>query len=459
VLTTPTNRAAPAAVLKDRFREAFACADEPGVCRAPGRVNLIGEHTDYNGLPVLPVTIHQDIRVAFAPTRDDGRVQMRNLDPSFPDATFLNDSAIPPSPAGHWENYTKAAVTGLNRHFGVREFVGMDLLVGGTIPMSAGLSSSSALVVACALAYLRCLDKRLDHDISRIELAAVLAEAEHYVGTRGGGMDQAIILLGDERAACRIDFFPLRVEHVPLPQDHAIVVSNSLVKAEKTGETLHLYNAGPRLCQLICAMAAHQLCREYGESVELTRLGDLWFGNLCLTHAEVAELFDRTFPAASVTLKEAAGALGLSPTQVRDRWLGDLREPDGGFPLRARARHQLTEHQRVDAARDALLAEDAGSLGTLMNDSHESCACDYQISCPELDMLVKIAREAGAAGARLTGAGFGGCTVNLVPRDILDAFGREVHRCYYRDYLGNRPSPHPQGPMFVVQASPAAGYL
>jgi len=444
--------------LKRAFREVFNTNGDPCVSRAPGRVNIIGEHTDYNGLPVLPMTIGQDIRVAFLP-REDNRVRMRDTDGAFTPREFINQPSIPPSAPGAWENYSKAALQGLNTHFRIRRCPGMDMLVSGAIPISAGLSSSSALVVACALAYLRALGKELEKDLPRLKLAALLAEAEHYVGTKGGGMDQAIILLGGAHEACKIDFFPLRIERAPLPQDHVFVVCNSLVKAEKTGDALHRFNAGPRLCQLICALAAKKVREEYGDEVEIRRLGDLWTGHLCLTDREVEGLFAKAFTKENYTLLEAGRILGMPPDEIRARWLGDLMEPPEGFALKKRARHQLTEFQRVEAARDALLSGDAAFLGQLMNASHASCAKDYEVSCPELDALVEIARVSGALGSRLTGAGFGGCTVNLAPGERVDAFCASVRRKYYVEYLESRDAPNLDDAVFVAQASEAAGYL
>jgi N-acetylgalactosamine kinase len=442
--------------LKTTFRQVYPDAPEPFLARAPGRVNIIGEHTDYNGLPVLPMTLSQEIVLACAPRAETApghaRVRVRNADPAFPPAEFDNAAEIPPSPPGSWENYCKAAIGGINAHFKPASHPGMSLLVSGSIPMRAGLSSSSALVVACALAYLRVLGKTLDKDISRIALAGLLAEAEHYVGTRGGGMDQAVILLGGRDCACKIDFFPLRIEQVPLPSDHVFVVCNSLVAANKTGEALHRYNAGPRLSKLICALVEKQAQVEFSDDLRIERLGDLWYGHLCLTHDEVAGLFDRTFPAPATTLQQAAQTLQISTAEIRDRWLGDLIEPPDGFNLQARARHIRTECVRVEAARDALLAGNPQTLGDLMNDSHKSCADDYQISCPELDRLALAARRAGALGARLTGAGFGGCTVNLVPRPRIQTTIAAIEKDYYRGLA-------PEFTVFPAAPSNPAGYI
>jgi len=437
------------------FLQAFGDGSEPRICRAPGRINLIGEHTDYNGLPVMPMAIDREIQVAFAP-HDGGQIRLINADPQFKDAEFANGVDISPSATGSWENYCKAAIQSLNRHFSVSDYPGMALLFAGVIPPAAGLSSSSALVVAAALAYLAVLGKRLEHDISRAVLANVLAEGEQYVGTRGGGMDQAIILLAKRGHATKIDFFPLRTEPVPLPESHVIVACNSLVKAAKTGDALHRYNEGPLTCRLIRAMVEKHIQDDFGEDVEIERLGDLWLGNLCLTHSEVADIFAQTFPSETTTLKQASAVLGISTAEIRKRWLGELPEPEGGFRLQARARHQRTEYQRVEAARDALLAGDVFELGRLMNASHESCARDYAVSCPELDRLVEVAREAGAIGARLTGAGFGGCTVNLVPAAAATEFCERVQSTYYAPLGAERSGAQP---IAIVSAAQGADYL
>jgi galactokinase len=132
-----------------------------------------------------------------------------------------------------------------------------------------------------------------------------------------------------------------------------------------------------------------------------------------------------------------------------------MPEPPGGFPLRARIRHQLSEARRVELARDALLAGDAELFGGLMNDSHESCARDYEISCPELNVLVKVALDAGALGARLTGAGFGGATVSLVPESRVDSFCEAIRRDYY--LAAGLPASAAR--MLVASSAPGASHL
>ncbi len=440
------------------FERRFDAGPATVMCKAPGRVNLLGEHVDYNGLPVLPMTIERSIAVVTR-ARPDGHVRIQNADPSFQAEEFLNVRGLPPSVQGSWINYCKSAIEGVNSHYNVESFPGMDLLFSGTIPPAAGLSSSSALVVATALVYLRVLGQPVDTEARRVELAALLAHAERYVGVHGGGMDQAIILLGSQGCACKIDFFPLRVERVPVFDDYVFVVCNSLVMADKSGSAVHRYNEGPLTCRLVRALVEKHAKLAYGAEIEIACLGDLWFGPLCLTNVEVDTLFRGAFPRPRTTLAQAALFLDVSEAEIRRRWLGDLPEPEGGFPLQARARHQLTELMRVEQGRDCLLAGDAASFGSLMDDSHRSCAEDYGVSSPQLDKLVEVARAAGSLGSRLTGAGFGGCTVNLIAREDLDSFGARVALEYYRNYLG-RPvrDPFEQDWMLVANPVDAANY-
>jgi N-acetylgalactosamine kinase len=287
------------------------------------------------------------------------------------------------------------------------------------------------MVVASALAFLEANQVAYD----RIRLAEMLAAAEHYVGTQGGGMDQAICLLGEAGNALKIDFFPLRTLAVPIPDGWSIVICNSLIQAEKTRAALRLYNRRPIECRIAVAMLEKEAG---GPTGSIRRLADL-----CACHTDIRGLLDYTeafFHEDGYSWDDVVGFLREPPGKTMDR-LGKMPdgslfgEPEDGFRLRKRVRHVLTEAIRVEESVRCLSSGDAMAFGALMNDSHRSCRDDYEISCPELDVLVQTAQAAGAVGSRLTGAGFGGCAVSLVRDDLVDQFSTRVRDEYYERYL------------------------
>jgi N-acetylgalactosamine kinase len=268
------------------------------------------------------------------------------------------------------------------------------------------------------------------------ELATLLARAEHYVGTQGGGMDQAASLLSRAGTALKIDFFPLRVVSAPLPAGAAFVAADSLVKAAKTAEALDKYNRRPIECRLAVAVLRRLLAGRLGREAPLERLGDLT--------AEACQEAGRALHPAPYHIGEIAGILGCAPEETARAYClrrdGSLfPEPADGFKLHQRFRHVVEEGARVEKALAALRAGNIAALGRLMDRSHESCRDLYEISCPELDELTRIARQAGAEGSRLTGAGFGGCTISLVREELLPGFLKQVTRAYYREYLRQAP--------------------
>ena len=392
--------------------------------RAPGRVNLLGEHTDYNGLPVLPLAIDRSIMMAVAP-RQDRTIRLFNTSPHFTPRTYELSDTIPPYTDGDWGNYSKAAAQGLAPHCGTPLQHGADMLVEGDIPSGAGLSSSSALVVANALALLAANEI----DIPYETLAELLPLAERYVGTLSGGMDQATSLLAQAGHALRIDFFPLRVRTVPLLAGYSIIVCNSMVQAEKSGAAKHAYNLRVIECRLACRVLESLLGK--GVPRPLNTLGDL---AVLFPHRPLLDFLPyltAQLPERPLTLSEIAALIGTSPDRLREECgaVGDA------FALLRRTRHVLSEAERVEQAERALRDGDALAFGQLMDASHGSCRDDYEISCPELEELVGIAKEAGAIGARLTGAGFGGCTVNLVADPEVSAFLTRIDRYFYRSRL------------------------
>jgi N-acetylgalactosamine kinase len=443
-------------------------SSELSLTRAPGRVNLIGEHTDYNGLPVFPMAVNRDMAAVFSP-RSDRKVVIANTQPEFVERAFGIEEYIAPYPTGDWGNYCKAAVQGLLDYYrskrrSAERCCGFQATIDGDIPIAAGMSSSSALVVLCALVFLDSNRRKLHSTAEgRLELADLLAGAERYVGTQGGGMDQAISLMGRAGHAVKIDFFPLRTRPAPLPDNYAIVVANSTVKAAKTAEALDKYNRRPIECSLAAAVLKRAFSKHYGREVPIFLLGDLKQERLAIAEPEIRKISDTALHGQPYSLAEVARILGESTEKTaalycKRRDGSIFPEPAEGFKLQQRYRHVIEEGRRVEQSVETLEAGDIPGFGELMNRSHGSCRDLYEISTPELDRLVEIAREAGALGSRLTGAGFGGCTVSLVEKKHVEAFIQRVIQDYYRGYLG-REEQESDNLIFPCQAAGGAGFF
>ena len=243
-----------------RFPEFYENANCDFIVRAPGRVNLIGEHTDYNGFPVLPMSLDRAV-YAGVKRREDKTIRIKNTDTRFTERIFEIEKDIPSYEGGDWGNYAKAGVQGVldweETNKPVQELSGMDVLISSNVPSGVGLSSSSAMVVMAALAFLE--SNRIAYN--RVQLAEMLAFAEHYVGTQGGGMDQAICLLGEQGKALKIDFFPLKAKPVPIPDGWSVVICNSLIQAEKTRAALRLYNRRPIECRIATEMLSKEMSK------------------------------------------------------------------------------------------------------------------------------------------------------------------------------------------------------
>ena len=421
-----------AKALREAYEQAFQGEKAAGLIRAPGRVNLIGEHTDYNGYPVLPMAIEREILAAWAPAKEDS-VRIANRDPRFPARFFPARLPLEPFPQGDWANYVQAAVKGLLEERVVSAPAkGFQALYTGNIPDAAGLSSSSALVVATGLVFLAANGKTCDH----LTLADLLARAERYVGTEGGGMDQAVSLLGRPGKALRIDFFPLRARPVSLPKGYGFVISHSLVRATKSAEARAQYNLRVVECRLACALATQALSKRTGIALHPQRLSDLAPEKLHLSSDEADGIVHEALGENPWSLGEITKKLGKTAEQISDSYCilqdGSLvAEPASGFKLWKRYCHVASEARRVEQAVLELEKGDAEAFGNLMNESHASCRDDYEVSCPELEALVATARDHGALGARLTGAGFGGSTVSLVPEDRADPLIKALGVEYY----------------------------
>lgn len=339
----------------DAFREAFGVAPSLRV-QAPGRVNLIGEHTDYNDGFVLPCAIDFGTCIAARPRADD-QVQIVAADYDGAIDRFRIGAAIAHNPEAPWANYARGMVQMLvARGLPLR---GADLAVAGDVPRGAGLSSSASFEVAVGQAF-KAL-QGLDLPPTDLALTAQRAENE-FVGCNCGIMDQLISARGEAGHALLIDCRSLAATPVPLPPDLAVMIVHSHVKR---GLVDSEYNTRRRQCE---AAARH-------------------YGVPALRDVDLARL--------------EAGRAGLDEVTYR------------------RARHIVTENARTLAAADALAAGDLQALGALMAASHASMRDDFEITVPAVDRLVDILQQAIGAlgGARMTGGGFGGCAVALMPRD------------------------------------------
>ena len=368
------------------FAERFGGAPTH-VARAPGRVNLMGEHTDYNHLPVFPMAIQREARIALRP-RDDGMVVLHSTEPGFSPVELELRPNIPPEPEGHWGNYVKAPANELARRYAV--WRGFEGVMTSDVPVAAGLSSSSAIVIAVGLA----LAHLNEVPVEERAFAELMAEAERYTGTHGGAMDQAISLSARAGCAAKLSFSPLRIQHVPMPEEWSFVIADTGVRAEKSGPAQKAYNLRRSECEEAFAQVVQEVVR-----------------------ASLA----RTTPTSYPDLLRLLG-----PERVLE-----LGEDVLDRNLFRRFRHVVSEAGRVEEAVDRLRSADLAGFGTLMDASHGSLRTDFLMSCAELDELAAIAREGGAAGARLTGAGLGGCVVALADRQTVGSVLETLVAEYY----------------------------
>lgn len=352
------------------FRKLYGT--EPRLFCAPGRVNLIGEHTDYNDGFVLPMAIDFATTVAAAPRPDRHvRVHSFNLHET---AEF--DLDVPgPTRRGQWLDYIEGVAQALlSRDLPLR---GADLALESDVPVGAGLSSSAALEVSVGMA----LSSVSGSAVDRITLALAGQQAEHtYVGIKSGLMDQLTAALGRRGHALLIDCRSLETTHIPLDTSRVkVVVCDTHVKHKLASSE---YNTRRAECE---------------RGVEILR---------------------QVLP----------GIRALRDVSVTDLQKYEDRLPE---PVRSRCHHVVTENARTLAAADALRSGDLAEMGRLMFLSHNSLRDDYEVSCAELDIMVEIASSIeGVLGARMTGGGFGGCTVNLVELDALEKFRAVVTRKY-----------------------------
>ncbi|KAG7323996.1 hypothetical protein KOW79_012012 [Hemibagrus wyckioides] len=390
---------------------------------APGRVNLIGEHIDYCGYAVLPMAIEQNILAAVSVSNSQ-TIQLANTDPKYKDFTVSVGGITIDPENPQWYYYFLCGVKGVQEQLSLSSLAGIRCVVDGTIPASSGLSSSSALVCCAGLVTMEANQK----SVSKVLLAETCAKCEHYIGTEGGGMDQSISFLAEEGTAKLIEFNPLRSTDVKLPDGAVFVIANSCVEMNKAA-TSHF-----NIRVVECRIATKILAKVRGlDWSSLQKLGDLQT-RLGSSLSKMLELVDEVLHPEPYSREEICKILGITAQQLCDSILSANTQHVTHFRLYQRARHVYSEAALVlqfKAVCDSAPADAVLQLGELMNQSHTSCRDLYECSCPELDQLVDICREAGAVGSRLTGAGWGGCAVSMVPAERTESFLRTVKDRYY----------------------------
>jgi galactokinase len=363
--------------VRDKFQKQFDA--KARIYRAPGRVNLIGEHTDYNQGFVMPAAINFSCWVGASP-RVDGKLAMHSE--NFQEDVKVEIGNLTEWPRTGWASYPLGVAWALGQAgYPVR---GCNLYIAGEVPLGSGLSSSAAIEVATALAFLG----NSGASMQKKDLALLCQRAENdYVGARCGIMDQFIACHGRANHAVLLDCRSLDGRAIPIPGDIALVVCNSMVKHDLAASE---YNKRRAECE-----QGVKLLKTVLPSIEALR------------------------DVSSVQLES------------HRRLLPDL--------IYKRCRHVVTEDERALKAASAFESGELGAVGRWMAESHESLRDDYEVSCRELDILVEIAgSQNGVLGARMTGGGFGGCTINLVLQGVVDSFRETVSR-EYQDQTGLKP--------------------
>lgn len=370
-------------VLKDNFNELFNKAAE-NVFFSPGRVNLIGEHTDYNGGNVFPCALTIGT-YALVRKREDKNVLVSSLNFKELDILEFNLENMVYEKQHDWANYPKGVIKTFENH-GYNIPSGFEILFYGNIPNGSGLSSSASLEVLMGVI----LNDSFNLNIDMVDIVKMCQEAENkFIGVNCGIMDQFAIGMGKENCAILLDCNTLKYSYSPLAMDgYKIVIANT---NKKRGLADSKYNERRSECET--ALAEIQKVKNINALGELTE-----------------EEFEEVKSCIS------------DPIKVK------------------RARHAVYENRRTLKAVKALEENNLALFGKLMNDSHVSLRDDYEVTGIELDTLVALAWECeGVLGARMTGAGFGGCTVSIVKEDCIDSFTEKVE-AEYTSKIGYKPS-------------------
>lgn len=461
--------------LLSRFAETYGKSPD-FLSRSPGRVNIIGEHIDYSLYEVIPMAVTADVLLAVSVHRKESGPSTIRLTNVHPQKFESREFDIPDTGDVHidsstleWTNYFKSGLMGATELLRKKqkEFrcsVGMDILADGTVPSGGGLSSSAAFVCASALAVMKAngIEK-----VDKKELVELAIVSERAVGVNSGGMDQSASVFPLRGSALYVSFVPeLSAKNIAFPELKSpltFVIAQSFVQADKHTTGPVCYNL--RVVEVtLAALVLSKIFRLKGLPTDAGPLGISLRGfhdtymqeregiadNHAVSKADFAEQLqdlikkvDEYLPQEEGYTREQLSAItGMSIQDLEAKYMSKFPIRAERFMLRQRALHVFSEASRVLKFMDLLTAPPPEnekqlltSLGELLNETQESCREIYENSCPELDELCELARSAGAYGGRLTGAGWGGCSVHLVPEDKVEMVKQKwIHEYYMKKF-------------------------
>ncbi|CAI0626514.1 unnamed protein product [Linum tenue] len=432
--------------LKSKFLQVFGHPPDL-YARAPGRVNLIGEHIDYEGYSVLPMAIRQDTIVAIrkrSPSEAEKLLRIANVnEEKYATCTYPADPNQEIDLKHHrWGHYFICGYKGYYEYAKTKGMdvgvpVGLDVMIDGTVPTGSGLSSSAAFVCSATIAIMAAFGV----SIPKKEVAQLTCDCERHIGTQSGGMDQAISVMAKSGFAELIDFNPVRATDVHLPDGGTFVIAHSLAESEKAVTAATNYNNRVVECRLASIILGIKLGMKPEEArSKVDTLSDV--EGLCVSFAGkrgspdpviAVKEFLKEEPYTAEEIEKITGEK-LTTTLSSSASSLEVLKAAKNFKLHQRAAHVYSEAKRVHTFKDTVVAnlkdeDKLKKLGELMNASHHSCSVLYECSCPELEELVKVCRDHGALGARLTGAGWGGCAVALVKEAIVPQFILNLKVC------------------------------
>ncbi|CAK7269387.1 galactokinase [Sporothrix epigloea] len=474
------------------------------IARSPGRVNIIGEHIDYSLYSVLPMAITADCIMAVGIDGDEGQeneiwtVDIANMSPKFDPRSFSfarTDPVTIDASVHEWTNYFKSGLQGalalLRRKsaLGAKGPSSLQVVMDGTVPVGSGLSSSAALTTCSALAALAANDVLHRDTIDKTELTELAIVSERSVGVNSGGMDQSASVFSERGSALFVSFSPaLTARPVSFsaalsPEvELCIVIAQTFVEADKFVTGPVQYNLRVVECTLAAAYLNAILNPPNTQlpidkaplGISLRGFHETYFAlrdrrdptNTGLANTQISQLrtllalVDDHLPLEQgYTREEIAKVLDMTVEELNKQYMSQFPVRAEHFKLRQRAQHVYGEACRVlefanilEEGRDN--ADVGQSLGDLLNATQDSCRDLYECSCPELDEICDIARQAGSYGSRLTGAGWGGCSVHLVPATKVDA----VKAAWESKYYSKRPElTAEQRKAAVVVSRPGSG--